>query len=131
MFFRCRRLSLVCAATFAALLVPGCGDRRARAEETLGEVGASQLRSDAALLYKGAFATPGADFVLVKSSQWPASFHRFQPIRVGAFRDGISLTLLTSSGTEAGLYIVPQSMDQPPSKSRGGTFEPIGEGVYW
>lgn len=118
-------------AAVLALLLAGCANPRQRALGTLEKVGSEPLRRDAALLYKRIFAGHGTDFVVVRAKEWPASFQRFTPLRVGAYPDGISLTLFSRSDSEAGLYIVPATMDHQPSAAHGGTFERLAEGIYW
>lgn len=95
------------------------------------KVGAEALRGDAALLSKRLFAGHGTDFFDVRAKDWPASFQRFSPVRVGAYPDGISLALTAESATETGLYIVPATMDHQPSAAQGGRFERLADGIYW
>jgi hypothetical protein len=89
------------------------------------------LRSDAARLYKDLFASRAAEYTAVKESQWPKSFHRFRPLHVGAYVDGISITLLKDADAEAGIYIVPLHMEFVPVSTPRAAFEPLVEGVYW
>jgi hypothetical protein len=114
-----------------ALALAACSDTRERAGMTLDQVGGESLRNDAALLYKRVFAGHGTDFVVVRSRDWPESFRQFSPVRVGAYPDGISLTLESKDGGEAGIYIVPATMDHHPSAAKGGRFEQMADGVSW
>jgi hypothetical protein len=124
--------SLPCyfAAAFS-LLLAACSDPRERAGKTLEKVTADQLRRDAAVLYKRLFAGHGTDFVVVRAKDWPESFQRFSPIRVGAYSDGMSLALESRDSGEAGIYIVPATMEHQPSLAHGGRFERMADGVYW
>lgn len=117
---------LACAFALAACTAP-----RERAEKTLAQVGAEPLRRDAALLYKRLFAGHGTDFVVVRPKDWPESFQRFAPVRVGAYPDGISLALESRNGGEAGLYVVPATMEHQPSAAHGGTFQRLADGIFW
>lgn len=129
-----RTLGRLFRTAFLALALALCGCAKSpqeRASETLKRVGADQLRRDGALLYKTVFAAPGLDFVVLKPKYWPASFLPFAPVRVGAYPDGISVAIESKDGREAGLYIVPATMDLQPSAAHGGRFERLAEGVYW
>jgi hypothetical protein len=112
-------------------LVTGCADPKQRAAELVRRNDVTRLRRDAALLYKDLFAGHGEKFFAVRSKSWPKSFKAFSPIRVGAYRDGISLALEASSAAESGLYIIPWQMDVVPSTNRGAQFQQLAEGVYW
>jgi hypothetical protein len=114
-----------------ALTLAACSDPRERAGKTLEKVGSEPLRRDAALLYKRLFAGRGTDFVVVRAKDWPESFQRFTPVRVGAYPDGISLALESKDKGEAGIYIVPATMDHQPSAAHGGTFQRLADGIYW
>jgi len=118
------------AAAFS-LLLAACSNPRERAGKTLEKVTADQLRRDAAVLYKRLFAGHGSDFVVVRAKDWPESFQRFSPVRVGAYPDGISLALESKDSGEAGIYIVPATMEHQPSLAHGGRFERMADGVYW
>lgn len=118
------------AAGFA-LALAACSSPRERAASTLAQVGAGQLRSDAALLYKRIFAGHGTDFVVVRPREWPQSFRSFAPIRVGAYPDGISIALESKDSGEAGIYIVPATMEHRPPAAPGARFERLADGVYW
>ena len=118
-------------AAALALAFAACSDPRDRAGRTLEKVGGEPLRRDAALLYKRLFAGHGANFVVVRSKDWPESFKRFAPIRVGAYPDGISLTLTMKSNAETGLYVLPATMEHQPSAAHGGKFERLADGIYW
>jgi hypothetical protein len=54
----------------------------------------------------------------VKSDRWPQSFEQFRPLQVGAYPDGISLTLMKDADAEAGLYIIPLHMELVPRARR-------------
>ena len=114
-----------------ASLICGCADPRSRAEGTLRAVGAETLRKDAAVLYKQLFAGRGTDFIVVRASQWPASFKRFAPVRVGAYPDGLSLALNVDADSESGLYVVPLHMDHTPSGAARAKFHKLADGIYW
>ncbi|MEA3208438.1 MAG: hypothetical protein QOE70_1495 [Chthoniobacter sp.] len=113
------------------LALASCSNPRTRAEQMLRKVGAEQLRRDAAFLYKDIFAAHETDFIVIRPKNLPASFQRFEPVRAGAYQDGITITLKVRSNTEAGLYVVPMSMDSVPSSARGGQFQKLAEGIYW
>ena len=121
-----RLILALCAASLC-----GCADPRSKAEETLRAVGAGTLRKDAAVLYKQLFAGRGTDFIVVRASQWPESFKRFKPVRVGAYPDGLSLALLVDADSESGLYAVPLHMDHAPSGAAGARFQKLADGIYW
>ena len=121
-----RLLLILCACS-----LPGCADPRSRAEGTLHSVGAKTLRSDAAVLYKQLFAGRGAEFLVVRESQWPSSFKRFAPARVGAYPDGLTLALHVGANAEAGLYVVPLHMENAPSGAPGASYRKLAEGIYW
>ena len=118
-------------AASLALAFIACSNQRDRAGATLEKVGAAQLRRDAALLYKRLFAGHGTDFVVVRAKDWPESFQRFSPLRVGAYPDGISLALESKDSGESGLYVVPATMEHQPSAAQGGKFQRMADGVYW
>ena len=120
---------LILALCLSALC--GCADPRSRAEDALRAVGAETLRKDAAVLYKQLFAGRGTDFIVVRASQWPSSFKRFEPVRVGAYPDGLSLALQVDADSESGLYVVPLHMDHTPSGAAGARFHKLAEGIYW
>jgi hypothetical protein len=115
-----------------ALLSTACTNPRTRAERQLGKGGAERLRHDAAIIYKNLFAGHGKpDFVEIWFKNWPPSFQKLAPLHVGAYLDGISIALQASSENEAGLYIVPESMDNEPRGAPGATFTKLREGIYW
>lgn len=96
------------------------------------EVGAESLRREAALLYKEMHGSAGAGFAVVPKKEWPNSFRRIEPVRVGCYADGFSLALSTDADTEQGLYIVPEEFARREPAAAGRTrFEPLAEGVYW
>ena len=113
----------------AALLV-SCSKRADSVEATLKAVGPEQLRHDAAVIYKQAFSARGTRFVVIPKNAWPASFRRFQPIRVGAYLDGCSLTLATTPQTESGVYVVPLHMERVPAENAGTRFEKLADGIF-
>jgi hypothetical protein len=113
-----------------ALCVLGCGRQTDSIESTLRAVGPERLRQDAAVLYKQAFSAHETKFVVIPKSAWPASFRRFQPMRVGAYQDGFSLTLATTPQAESGIYVVPLHMERVPAQSAGTHFEQLADGVF-
>jgi hypothetical protein len=115
----------------AALLCAGCGDPRHQTQRTLGQAGIAPLRHDAALFYKDLFVTPeNRDFVL-KLDKCPASFQRFQPLRVRAYPDGFALAIREARGDEEGLYVVPDGMDLELRSGHSAQFEKMADGIYW
>lgn len=115
-----------------ALFCAGCADPRGRAEAALKNGGAAQLRRDAALLYKEMYSASGrADFAEVSFKKWPKSFQKLRPLHVGAYRDGFTIPLRAIDGGEAGLYVVPESMDYEPKAAPGVSFERLQEGIFW
>ena len=114
----------------AALLVSSCGEEENSVESIITAVGPEQLRRDAAVLYKQAFAASNTRFAVISKSTWPASFRRFRPIRVGAYRDGFSLTLATTPQTESGIYVVPSGMELSPAQTTGTKFEKVADGIF-
>jgi hypothetical protein len=114
-----------------ALASAGCSDPRAAAEARLAEVGAESVRRDAALLYKDLFSGRSPEFQIVRRRDWPKSFQRLEPLRVGAYVDGFSLAIHADADSEAGLYIVPLHMSHQPSGAARARFQPLAEGIYW
>jgi hypothetical protein len=125
-----RRRALLFCLGFAPLLA-GCKSERERTEEVLATADTAQLRKDAALLYKELFAGAGAGFTTIPESRWPRSFRKFQPLRVGAYRDGFTLVKETRAQSEAGLYIIPLHMEHAPAPSPRAKYQPLREGIYW
>lgn len=114
------------------VLLAGCGNTRRRAaEKTLRQVGEANLRHEAATYYKQLFVTSKGYYFEPKPSQWPPTFHRFQPVSVRAYADGFSLVLIAERGIEEGLYVVPTSMDLTPRERGHAHFQKISEGIYW
>src|SRR6187401_1460611 len=117
--------------TFGRLLVLGalatltsCGaTRRDTAEKTLQQVGATNLRRDAANFYKDLFVAPTGQYFLPKPNQWPPSFQRFEPREVRAYTDGFSLSVIDTRDGEEGLYVVPSGMDNIPREGRHARFQ--------
>lgn len=123
------RWTFALCVLFAVLT--GCADPRQRAQRTLQQVGAQTLRKDAAVLYKNLFASGSSEFLVVKPADWPRTFARFEPRRVGAYPDGFSLALDTDADSEIGLYVIPLSMDRAPRGAPGAKFEEMATGIYW
>ena len=121
----CRALLLLLAA-----LLLSCGKQANSIESIVKEVGPEQLRRDAAVLYKQAFSSRHKRFVLIQKDTWPASFQRFEPIRVGAYQDGFSLTLATTPQLESGVYVVPWDMERVPAQTVGTHFEKLADGIF-
>jgi hypothetical protein len=119
----------------AVLVVPcaaGCApDLKAEAQQQLSQIGAKELRIDAARIYKDVFAGRAPAFEEVRPAVWPASFQAFHPHHVGAAPDGISLSLARSREGESGLYIVPWQMERVPAATSHASFQPLAEGIYW
>ena len=113
------------------LAIAGCDSPRRDAAARLQRAGASQLRTDAARLYKNVFAGHAPDFLTLKASQWPASFQKVAPISVGAYPDGFALALRLEGESESGIWIVPLHMDAKPQPNRSAVFLPLAEGIYW
>ena len=121
----------LCFLLLLALSCTGCSDPRSRALGRLRQGAGDQLRYDAAMICKANFAGHGADFIVIRARNWPASFQAFKPARVGAYPDGVSLGLSTRPNLDSGLYIVPKSMDHEPRTVPGARFEKLAEGIYW
>jgi hypothetical protein len=107
-----------------------CGKSTDSIELLVKAVGPEQLRRDAAVLYKQAFSAHTTSFVVIQKSAWPASFRRFDPIRVGAYLDGFSLTLESTPLSESGVYVVPLDIDRIPAQAAGTHFERIADGIF-
>ena len=123
-----RRLAVL---SLLALLASGCSPRR-KAESMLKKVNHSNLREEAAVLYKQTFAGSSAPpFTAIKPDDWPANFRAFTPRHVGAFKDGFSLALKLEGGVESGIYVVPKFMDVQPNPGRRAKFEKLDDGIYW
>jgi hypothetical protein len=114
-----------------ALFCAGCTDVRERAEEQLRQQSPELLRKEAAMLYKEKFSSHGNEYLVIRPVEWPASFKAFAPTRVGAYLDGITLTIQTKDRLESGLYIVPQSMDYTPRDTPRAVFRKMADGIYW
>ena len=108
-----------------------CDPMRRDTLHNIRAVGAEVLRRDAARFYKNLFVAPSKTSVLLTNEKCPASFQRFQPIRVRAYADGFALCLIESSGREQGLYIVPLQMEAVPQTTASAIFEKLEEGLYW
>jgi hypothetical protein len=122
------RLLLLCAF----FTITGCGDdQRKITQKTLRQVGANNLRREAATFYKELFVAPTGQYFLPKPEQWPPSFRRFEPLRVRAYADGFSLAIRDTRKGEVGLYVVPLGMDKTPREGRNSQFQKIDEGLYW
>ncbi len=116
----------------SALLWQGCSDRRGTALRQLKKVGAERLRLDAALIYKDMFARHGRpDFIEVWYKDWPPSFQKFSPIHVGAYIDGFTIALETGRQGEAGIFVIPATMEHEPATAHGISYQRITEGIYW
>jgi hypothetical protein len=107
-----------------------CGKQADPIEAMIKAVGPEQLRRDAAVLYKQAFSAHSTRFVVIPKSAWPATFRRFEPIRVGAYLDGFSLTLVTTPQLESGVYVVPLDIERVPKESAGTHFEKLADGIF-
>jgi hypothetical protein len=114
----------------AALLVAACSDSRAKARAQLDPGHTSELRRDATRVYEEFLAKTGVDFIALKTTQWPESFKRFGPLRVGIYRDGVALALEGNASAEKGVHILPLQMNAISPTGRA-KYERMGEGVYW
>jgi hypothetical protein len=114
----------------AALFVAACSDSRAKARAQLDPGHTSELRRDATRVYEEFLAKTGVDFIALKTTQWPESFKRFAPLRVGIYRDGVALALEGNASAEKGLHILPLQMNAIAPTGRA-QYERMGEGVYW
>ncbi len=114
-------------------LATGCTPNpRRNAAREVREIGAARLRQDAARVYKDTFAAHGRPaYEEVWYKDWPPSFQKLHPLHVGAYLDGISISLQVREGSESGLYIVPATMDREPASVNGAKFERIAAGVFW
>jgi hypothetical protein len=119
-------LSVLCAAA----LLGGCSEPRDDAKARLKTVNAAELRTDAARIYKQLYASPGADYVPLKPSLWPASFKKLKPLRVGVYPNGFALAIEGSGELETGLHVVPLGLTATPTSSHA-KYEQLQEGVYW
>jgi hypothetical protein len=113
------------------LLFSACQDARARGEKLVRRADLDRLRHDAAVVYKECFTTSGGDLVPLPQERWPASFKRFSPVRVNAYRTGIALVLTPSLDEERGIYIAPEGLDLKPIQSPRAAFHQVKPGVYW
>jgi hypothetical protein len=113
-----------------AVIAAGCSPR-SKVEQKLATVDHTQLREEAAVLYKQTFAGTAPDFTAIKPDEWPATFRALGPRSVGGFKDGFSLSFMSRGGAESGLYVVPQFMDVEPTAGRRAKFEKLAEGIYW
>jgi hypothetical protein len=113
------------------LVVSGCDSPRVRAEKKLRQTGNGRLRAEAAVLYKDIFSSDASPFVAIKTDSAPASFRAFEPLSVGAYRDGFSLALQRRGGIETGVYVIPEQMELVPQSRGRARFERIAEGIYW
>jgi len=130
---RCTIVNLrvsILLATFT-LAVTGCARPERDARKVLHRVGAGALRQQAALLYKDVFAAPKTGLITIKRQDWPASFAAFEPLSVGAYRDGFALAIERESGRESGVYVIPAQMDVRPRQTQRTRFTRIEDGIYW
>ena len=115
---------------FVSLLAASCSDTRHQARARLDASIASVLRQDAARVYEEFLEKTGADFIALKTTQWPDSFKRFAPLRVGIYRDGVALALEGNASAEKGIHIFPLGKDPTPRIGRT-KYEQLECGVYW
>lgn len=123
------RISLALATLTVA--VGSCTRPERKARGVLQRVGAGALRQQAAVLYKDLFAAPKTGLITIKRGDWPAGFALFEPLSVGAYRDGFALALERGSERESGIYVIPAQMDVQPRGTQRTHFERIEEGIYW
>lgn len=120
------------AASLFALLLAGCGETpREKAEARLRKLDAAVLRGEAAKLYKDLFASSAPPYSVIKVGAWPASFRALDPLQVGAYRDGFTLSFHLRGGVESGIYVIPAQMDVEPESKGRARFERIADGIYW
>lgn len=115
---------------FAFAILTSCTDPITQAKNRLKDVDKHALRMDAAKLYKQIYATPGADFLILKQTLWPENFNALRPIRVNCYRDGFTIALTDDSIHETGLHVQPLGITRPPT-SGSVKYERIEEGIYW
>jgi len=123
------RVSLYLAAL--TLAVASCTPPERKARTLVQRVGAGTLRQQAAVLYKDVFAAPKTGLITIKRPDWPAAFASFEPLSVGAYRDGFALAIERDSERESGLYVTPAQMDVQPRPTHRTRFERIEDGIYW
>lgn len=113
-------------------LLAGCHPSpREKADRRVREMDTKRLRADAAVLYKDVFASASSALISIKESAWPASFRRFEPMRVNAYRDGFSLVLDKTGEVESGIYVVPEAMEIEPRPTERARFERVADGIFW
>ncbi len=115
---------------FAFAILASCTDPITHAKNRLKGVDKQALRMDAAKLYKQIYATPGADFLILKQTLWPENFNALKPIRVSCYRDGFAIALTDDSILETGLHVQPLGITRPPTPG-SIKYERIEEGIYW
>jgi hypothetical protein len=114
----------------AIVLLAGCSKPQDDARARLSGVDSGQLRMEAARLYKQLHASPGAEFAALKPAQWPPTFRKLGPTRIGCYRDGFAFVFSSAAGVETGVHVQPLGMDKMP-KATMTRYERIEEGIYW
>jgi hypothetical protein len=120
-----------CLSLLAALLVSACESPRKVAMARLRRSNTAELRTDVARLHTQFLQSPDQDYLPLKSSWWTESVRKLKPLRVGLYRDGLSVALREEPGFEFGLHIVPQSVTRPPNPSPYIRYEQLEDGIYW
>jgi len=120
------RFAAVC---FLSLLA-ACSNRREQIRTRLSQANLPELRKDAARLYVHLRPGRAPEFIALKKTQWPESFKKLQPIRVGCYKDGFTLVMEGEAASERGLHIVPIGMTVTPA-AESVRYEKLEEGIYW
>ncbi len=112
------------------ILIGACSRPQDDAIALLKTVDTAVLRMEAARIYKQLHSSPGPEFTVIKSPQWPATFKQLKPLRVGCYRDGFSLVLKREGSRETGIHVQPTGMDKQP---RGAVtqYQKLEAGIYW
>lgn len=113
-------------------MLAGCGDSETATRNRVLGIGGAALRKDSGKLNRDYFGAPGGEFYTLKKSAWPKTFSEMKALRVTLYRDGASLALGGSAGTnEWGIFVMPPGLDYAPPSTAVIRYEAIEKGVYF
>lgn len=111
----------------------GCDTNTAhrRAVKQVANTDPAQLRFEAAVTYKNAFAGRGPQMIHLQENAWPKTVRAFNPLRVTAYRDGIAIALYQLADRESGVWVIPEGMTHDPAATPRAVFQELRDGIYW
>ena len=115
----------------AMLALAACSDPRSNSISRLRSADATELRAEAAGLYKRLFPAAGPSFVPVQPELWPVPLMKLRPLRMNLYRDGLAISLQARPGLEYGLHIIPPGVADDLKSTDRTQYEKLQEGIYY